>query len=100
MRTDFQTGMPRENSYGKHLRFMKDVAQIPYFTPKMEARYAFFFRERSIFNLWQISIISMADFHREHRFAGQVAISRFRNCEIAARMRPVMRYHPCSRELR
>ena len=61
--------MPRENSRGKYLRFIKDVAQMPYFTPKMEARYAFFFRERSIFNLWQVSIISMADFHREHRWA-------------------------------
>jgi hypothetical protein len=63
--------MPRENSHGKYLRFIKDVAQMPYCTPKMEARYAFFFRERSIFNLWQVSIISMADFHREHRGAKQ-----------------------------
>jgi predicted small integral membrane protein len=69
MRTEFQTGMPRENSHGRFLRFMKYVAQIPYFTPKMDARYAFFFRERSIFNLWQISIISMAVFHREQWYA-------------------------------
>jgi hypothetical protein len=65
MQTEFQTGMSRENSLGTFFRFIKDVAQMPYFTPKMGARYAFFFRERSIFNLWQISIISMADFHRE-----------------------------------
>ena len=73
MRTEFQTGMPRENSHGKYLRFIKDVAQIPYFTPKMEARYAFFFRVRSIFNLWQVSIISMVDFHREHRWAKHIS---------------------------
>jgi len=65
--------MPRENSHGEYLRFIKDVAQIPYFTPKMEARYAFFFRVRSIFNLWQVSIISMVDFHREHRWAKHIS---------------------------
>ena len=92
--------MPRENSHGKYLRFMNDVAQIPYFTPKMEARYAFFFRERSIFNLWQISIISMAGFHRELRISARVACSMLGDCEIAARFWLVMRYHPCSRELR
>src|ERR1700733_1629787 len=52
------------------------------------------------FYLWQISIISMPDFHREHRYAGHVACSRLANCEIAARQRLLMRYHPCSRELR
>jgi hypothetical protein len=56
--------MPRENSHGEYLRFMKDVAQMRYITPKMDAPYAFFLRERSIFNLWQLSIISMADLHR------------------------------------
>jgi hypothetical protein len=98
MRTEFQTGTPRENSHGRNLRLMKNVAQIPYFTPKMDARYAFFFRERSIFNLWQISIISMADFHREQWQA--VPGSMFGNFEIAARVRRLMRYDPGSRELR
>jgi predicted small integral membrane protein len=68
-------GMPSESSHGNFLRFIRDVAQMLYFTPKMEARYAFSFQERSIFNLWQISIISMTDFHREHRNAWHV--SRF-----------------------
>jgi hypothetical protein len=65
--------MPSESSHGKFLRFIKSVAQMRYCTPKMEARYAFFFRERSIFNLWQVSIISMVDFHREHRLATDVS---------------------------
>jgi hypothetical protein len=73
MRTEFQTGMPRENSHGTSFCLSKDVAQIPYFTPKMEARYAFFFRARSIFNLWKGSIISMVDFHREHRRAKHIS---------------------------
>jgi hypothetical protein len=67
MLTDFGTGIPSEKPHGKFLRFMKSAAQISYFTPKMGGRYAFFPQERSIFNLWPISIISMADFHREHR---------------------------------
>jgi hypothetical protein len=100
MRTNFGTGIPSEKSHGKFLRFMKNVAQIPYFTPTMEGRYAFLGRERSIFNLWQISIISMVDFHREHQISAHVACSMLRDCEIAARLRLVMRYHPCSRELR
>ena len=49
MWTDFQTGMPSESSHGKFLRFIKDVAQMSYFTPKMEGRYAFFAPVRSIF---------------------------------------------------
>jgi hypothetical protein len=44
MRTKFGNGIPSEKSHGKFLRFMKNVAQIPYFTPKMEGRYAFFLR--------------------------------------------------------
>lgn len=51
MRTNLGTGMPSENSHGEFLRFTRNVAQILYFTPKMEGRYAFFVRERSIFNL-------------------------------------------------
>jgi len=41
--------MPSESSHGKFLRFIKDVAQMSYFTPKMEGRYAFFAPVRSIF---------------------------------------------------
>jgi hypothetical protein len=100
MRANFGTGMPSEKSHGKFLRFIRNVAQIPYFTPKMEARYAFFDWERSIFNLWPVSIISMADFHREHRIPARGARSMLGDCEIAARVRRLMRYHPGSRELR
>jgi hypothetical protein len=92
--------MPRENSRGVFLFLIEYVAQIPYITPEMEARYAFFFLERSILNLWQASIISMVDFHWEHRDAGHVWRSMPGNCKIAARRRLAMRYHPCSRELR
>src|SRR5271170_7363082 len=81
MRTRFRTRIPSESSHGKFLRFIRDVAQMPYFTPNMEARYAFFASVRSIFNLWQVSIISMIDFHREHRAAADV--SRF----VASRTR-------------
>lgn len=100
MRTEFQTGMPRENSHGKFLRFIESVAQILYFTPKMEARYAFFDWERSTFNLWPVSIISMADFHREHRISAHAASAMFEICEITVRVRLLVSYHPCSRELR
>jgi hypothetical protein len=92
--------MPSEYSHGKFMRFIENVAQMRYFTPKMDARYAFFLWERSIFNLSQISIISIADFHREHRISAHVAVCKFRNCEFAARARRLMRYHPCSREVR
>jgi hypothetical protein len=100
MLTDFGTGIPSEKPHGKFLRFMKSAAQISYFTPKMGGRYAFFPQERSIFNLWPISIISMADFHREHRISAHVVCSMPGDCEIAARVRRLLRYHPCSRELR
>jgi hypothetical protein len=51
------------------MRFTESVAQMRYITPKMEARYAFFLRERRIFNLWQASIISIADFRRQQWYA-------------------------------
>jgi hypothetical protein len=51
MWTNFGAGMPSENSHGKFMRFIRNVTQIPYFTPTMEGRYAFFAQERSIFNL-------------------------------------------------
>jgi hypothetical protein len=65
MRTDLRTGIPSESSHGKFLRFIKFVVQMSYCTPKMEARYAFFGPVRTIFYLWQISIISMPDFYRD-----------------------------------
>jgi hypothetical protein len=92
--------MPSENSHGEFLRFTGNVTQIRYFTPKMEGRYAFFVRVRSIFNLWQVSINSMVDFHSEHRISEHVSTSPCEDREFGARLRPVMRYHPVSRELR
>jgi hypothetical protein len=100
MRTDLRTGNPSESSHGKFLRFINDAAQMPYFTPKMEARYALFAAVRSIFNLWQVSIISMIDFHREHRRAAHVSRVGARRVEIHACDWPLMRYHPSSLEYR
>jgi hypothetical protein len=71
---------------------------MPYFTPKMEARYAFFAPLRSIFNLWQVSIISMTDFHREHGLRRMFRGALRREVEIRACARAATRYHPSSRE--
>jgi hypothetical protein len=100
MRTNSGTEIPSEKSHGSFLRFIRNVAQVIYITPKMEGRYAFFVRERSIFNLWQVSIISMAVFYREHPISARGACSIPGDCEIAACVRRLMRYHPVSRELR
>src|SRR5271169_6249567 len=75
---------------------IRDDSPIRYSTPKMDARYAFFVPERSIFNLWQVSIISMAVFHREHFDPADFRAAAVEMCEIHARAQPAMRYHPTS----
>src|SRR5580704_13595011 len=66
----------------------------------MHGSYAFFDAVRSIFNLWQISIISMADFHREHRRAAHAWRFAASRCGDSCVCVAAMRYHPCSRENR
>jgi hypothetical protein len=90
--------MPSESSHGKFLFLIKDDSPIRYSTPKMDARYAFFVLERSIFNLWQVSIISMKVFHREHFEPADFRGAAPQQCEILARPQASMRYHPTSRE--